>query len=106
MNGVFLFVHDITLPFFQDNTIQYAFCLEALEHIADYRTALHNMFVSLKSKGVALFTVPNGERDGDCPGHVNHWTLDQFTDLMRQYGEAKVSYFRDGANLLAIVVKR
>ena len=98
-------VHDITRPLASllDWHCSTALCIETLEHITEYRAALHNIFQSLKPGGVALFTVPNN--DG-LKQHVNHWTLDTFTDLMRQYGEAEVSLFHGGNNLIAKVVKR
>lgn len=78
-------------------------CIECLEHIKDYRTALAHMMETLRPGGHLVITIPNND---NWKGHVNHWTQDAFLAILSEYGEATVDLFHEGHNLIGHVVKR
>lgn len=78
-------------------------CIECLEHIKEYPSALANMMEMLRPGGHLIITIPNND---NWKGHVNHWTQDAFLAILSEYGEATVDLFHEGHNLIGHVVKR
>ena len=84
-----------------------AACLQTLEHVRGYKTALAGMMRTIKPGGSLILTVPNN--DG-WQGHHNHWTPETFRELLETYGEVAdlFTFGRndgDDTNILARVVK-
>jgi len=66
------------------------FCSEVLEHVADYQTALKEIYRILKTGGKLILTVPVHAKywgsDDKFVGHVIRFELDSFTKLLVEAG--------------------
>lgn len=68
------------------NTHDVIVCLEVLEHISKWQSALRNMSERLTSDGVLIISGPNanaGLRKNDK--HEREWTADEFRDALGKY---------------------
>lgn len=60
-------------------------CLETLEHVRDPRLCLANLVATLRSQGVAVVSVPNGDKERRSGGkdfHPNQFSAGQFRALL------------------------
>jgi 2-polyprenyl-3-methyl-5-hydroxy-6-metoxy-1,4-benzoquinol methylase len=85
-----------------DSSFDVVICLEVLEHLDDPERALKEIF--RVSKQSVLVSVPNEPiwrilnmmrgkylRDlGNTPGHINHWSPEQFRVLLSRFGRVTV----------------
>ena len=66
------------------------FCSEVLEHVADYQTALKEIYRILKTGGKLILTVPVHAKywgsDDRFVGHITRFELDSFTKLLAEAG--------------------
>jgi 2-polyprenyl-3-methyl-5-hydroxy-6-metoxy-1,4-benzoquinol methylase len=81
-------------------------CVEVLEHLRDPERAILEMVRLCKTDdGHIVVTVPNGEMDS-WEGHINFWTLSQFTDMASKYAHIEVRLLKDGTIILGHLMKR
>lgn len=85
------------IPLINGNKYDLVICSEVLEHLDDVNAALHNL---KKVGNYFIFSVPNEpiwrimnmirfkyiSDFGNTPGHINHWSKDQFISLLGANG--------------------
>ena len=77
---------------FNSNTFDYVVCTEVLEHI-EGNDPMKECYRVLKPGGVALFSIPNGKGPYGkyFVSHIQFFTFQSITDLLRETGFAIVS---------------
>ena len=80
------------------------FCLQTLEHIIYWQTALRYLNSLVKPGGHLIITVPNGEFD-ILPQHVNRWTFAEFHEILKPYGDVTMRYLGQYSRILGHVRK-
>ncbi len=82
----------------------FVFCLQTLEHIVYWQTALRYLISLVKPSGHLIITIPNGEFD-KLPQHVNRWTFAEFHEILKPYGDVTMRYLGKGTRILGHVRK-
>ena len=81
-------------------------CSEVLEHIAEDRMALGNLYSMCKSGGQVIITVPHGPKywtpHDDAAGHYRRYTRDEMRDKAEASGFAVSELFTWGFPLYSI----
>lgn len=80
----FFFQWDLFRAWIPSDLFDLVLCVETLEHMTDYHTALNHLLDLCRSGGYLFITVPNGDRD-TYVGHVNHWMPDTLRVLLSEH---------------------